>query len=108
LRLSNVLNEADYQNFATYWENALLRKWNLWDYMDERDVALSCSVALYAEVSGSRNYIIPASDTVMNRPSLDLMREVFPTVSIKKTIGEFETLLSIDKARVKLVYEPQY
>ncbi len=108
LRLSNVLNETDYQNFPTYWKDALLRKWNLWGYVDERDVALACRLALHADISGSRNYIIAATDTVMNHPSVDLMKEVFPTVAMKKPVSEFETLLSIDKARAELGYEPQH
>jgi hypothetical protein len=36
------------------------------------------------------------------------MEQVFPTVEIRHQLGEFETLLSIDKAREVLGYEPDY
>jgi UDP-glucose 4-epimerase len=36
------------------------------------------------------------------------MAESFPDVSITRQIGEFETLLSIEKARRMLGYAPQF
>jgi nucleoside-diphosphate-sugar epimerase len=36
------------------------------------------------------------------------MAEVFPDVEIRKDLGEHETLLSIDKARRLLGYEPRH
>jgi nucleoside-diphosphate-sugar epimerase len=44
----------------------------------------------------------------MNRPSRDLLAEVFPDVTLRKEVGTFETLLSIDKARAQLGYEPGF
>ena len=44
----------------------------------------------------------------MNRPSRELMAEVFPTVRYRPTGGDYDTLLSIDKARRLLGYEPQH
>jgi hypothetical protein len=43
----------------------------------------------------------------MNRPSADLMAEVFPDVELRG-VAEFGTLLSIDKARRLLSYEPAF
>jgi hypothetical protein len=53
-------------------------------------------------------FILAAADTVMNRPSRELLAEVFPGVPLQKEIGQFETLLSIDKARRMLGYAPRY
>ena len=108
LRFSNILNTDDYQNFPDYWKDASSRKWNLWGYVDERDVAQSCRVALTADVTGSENFIIAAADTVMNRPSSDLMNETFPGVTVADALPEFGTLLAIDKARRLLGYEPEH
>ena len=55
-----------------------LRKWNLWGYVDCRDVAQACRLALTAAVDGAEVCIVAADDTVMTRPSADLMAEVFP------------------------------
>ncbi|NIK58869.1 hypothetical protein [Kribbella shirazensis] len=50
----------------------------------------------------------PRADTVMSRPNEELLAEVFPGVPVKRPFGPNETLLSIDKARRLLGYEPQY
>ena len=44
----------------------------------------------------------------MTRPSADLMAEVFPSVPITRELHGRETLLSIDRARRVLGYEPAH
>jgi hypothetical protein len=51
-------------------------------------------------------FIIANADTVMTRSSADLMAQVYPHVPLTKTLGKHETLLSIDKARRLLGYQP--
>lgn len=97
LRFSNIMEPGDYKAFPSYWKDARLRKWNLWGYVDARDVAQSCRLALEKPVEGAQAFIIAAGDTVMNRPSRTLMSEIYPTVSIRGDVGEYETLLSIRK-----------
>ncbi|GAA4573671.1 NAD-dependent epimerase/dehydratase family protein [Planotetraspora kaengkrachanensis] len=106
LRLSNILGPEDYQAFPGFWDDARLRRWNLWGYIDTRDAAAACRLALDAPVRGARSFIIAAADTVMNRPSADLLKEVYPGVEITREIGEFETLLAIDDAREVLGFVP--
>jgi nucleoside-diphosphate-sugar epimerase len=108
LRFSNVLEPEEYQRFPEYWKDARLRKWNLWGYVDVRDTAQSCRRGLEADLAGTHEFIIAAGDTVMNRPNLDLMMEVFPNVTVLDGTGEFETLLSVSKAHEMLGYTPEY
>jgi nucleoside-diphosphate-sugar epimerase len=111
LRFSNIMAPDDYASFPSFWSDPHERKWNLWGYVDARDVAAACRLALEAPVravSGSPNLIIAAADTVMNTPSAALLQTVFPEVSITKDIGEFETLLAIGRARHSLGYEPRH
>ena len=108
LRFSNVMEPHDYERFPGFWDDAQLRRWNLWGYVDARDVAQSCRLALEADLSGAEVCIIAAADTVMNRPSADLMAEVYPDVELRERVGEFGTLLSIEKARRLLGYEPAF
>jgi len=107
LRFSNIMEPHDYERFPSFWDDPRLRRWNLWGYVDVRDVAASCRLALESEV-GAEHFIVAAADTVMNRPSADLMAEVFPSVPYRPTPGAYDTLLSIDKARRLLGYEPQH
>lgn len=108
LRFSNIMEPHDYERFPSFSEDATLRKWNLWGYVDARDVAQSCRLGLEADISGAEAFIIAAADTVMKRPSRELLAEVFPGVPLKGKIEEFETLLSIKKARKLLGYQPEY
>ncbi|MBA2682777.1 MAG: NAD(P)-dependent oxidoreductase [Ktedonobacteraceae bacterium] len=108
LRFSNIMEPHDYERFASFSSDPNLRKWNLWGYVDARDVAQSCRLGLEADIKSAEAFIIAAADTVMNRPSRELLAEVFPGVPLHGEIEEFETLLSIRKARKLLGYNPQY
>jgi nucleoside-diphosphate-sugar epimerase len=108
LRFSNVMERADYQRFPGYWEDPQLRKWNLWGYVDESHVAQSVRLALEADIAGADSFIIAAADTVMKRPSRELMAEVFPGVPVRDGVEGTDTLLSIDKARRVLGYSPDF
>ena len=108
LRISNIMEVDDYALFPTYWDDAQLRRWNLWGYVDARDVAAAARLALEAPVDGSDIAIVAAADTVMTRPSADLMAEVFPTVPLRRPVAGRDTLLSIDHARRLLGYEPAH
>jgi nucleoside-diphosphate-sugar epimerase len=108
LRISNIMEPDDYRQFPGYWADAHSRKWNLWGYVDVRDVAAACRLALEADVSGSRNVIIAAADTVMNRPSRDLLAEVFPGTPVTGELSEHGTLLAVDRAKQLIGYEPAH
>jgi nucleoside-diphosphate-sugar epimerase len=107
LRLSNVLLRDEYaQLLPRFWEDATLRRWNLWGYVDEEHVALSVRLALEADVRGADELVIAAPDTVMRTESRALMAEHFPGVPVAEGVSGHDTLLSIDKARRVLGYAP--
>jgi nucleoside-diphosphate-sugar epimerase len=111
LRFSNIMSPGDYQRFPAAQADPQARRWNLWGYIDERDAAAACRLALEVPaeaVAGSPSFIIAAADTVMNRPSAGLLAEVFPGVSLTRDVGEFGTLLAIDRARRALGFEPRH
>jgi nucleoside-diphosphate-sugar epimerase len=108
LRFSNIMERADYESFRSFWEDPSIRKWNLWSYVDESHVAQSVRRALETDVRGADAFIIAAADTVMRRPSRELMAEVFPGVPVAEDTPEHGTLLGIAKARRLLGYEPAF
>ena len=108
LRFSNIMVRADYDRSPQFWDDAGLRKWNLWGYVDESHVTQSIRLALEADVSGADSFIIAAADTVMKRPSRELMAEVFPGVPVAEHVNGTETLLDIAKARRVLGYAPEF
>ncbi|MFE4835776.1 NAD-dependent epimerase/dehydratase family protein [Arthrobacter sp. NPDC056691] len=108
LRFSNVMDPEDYEEFPSFDSAAALRKWNLWGYIDARDGAQAVARALDYSTPGFEAFIIANEDTVMSRSSASLAAEVFPDVKMLKDLGEHETLLSIDKARRLLGFEPEH
>lgn len=108
LRFSNVMDPGDYAKFPSFDADATLRKWNLWGYIDGRDGAQAVVRALENDRPGFEAYIIANADTVMSRSSASLAAEVFPGVKVTKELGEHQTMLSIDKARRLLGFEPEH
>lgn len=108
LRISNIMEPADYSRFPGFWEDPTLRKWNLWGYVDARDVAQAARLALTAELSGAPTYLVAAADTCMTTANEDLLAAVFPDVEVRTPVGDHTTLLSIDLARTQLGYEPEH
>ena len=106
LRISNIMEPPDYTAFPTWQDDPRVRSWNLWGYVDVRDVAQAVRHALDAPVRGAEVCIVAAADTVMRRPSAELMAAVFPTVPLRAAVEGRATLLSIDHARQVLGYEP--
>jgi nucleoside-diphosphate-sugar epimerase len=108
LRLSNVMRPDDYAGFADFQDDAALRRWNLWGYIDARDGAQAIRLALESDLTGCEIFVIANADTVMERSNTDLLTECFPDVEVRDDIGPNDTLLSIDKARRLLGYQPQH
>jgi nucleoside-diphosphate-sugar epimerase len=108
LRFSNVMRPGDYAAFPSYDADPRLRSWNLWGYIDARDGAQAVRKALTYQGKGFEAFIIANADTVMSRPTAELAAEVFPDVEVRRELGEHETLLSIEKARRLLGYEPEH
>ncbi|GAA3795117.1 NAD-dependent epimerase/dehydratase family protein [Cellulomonas soli] len=108
LRFSNVMDPEDYAQFPSFDADARQRRWNLWGYIDGRDGAQAVLRALETAPAGYDRFIIAAADTVMGRPNAELLAEQFPGVPVRGDVGVHDTLLSIDKARRLLGYEPRH
>jgi nucleoside-diphosphate-sugar epimerase len=108
LRFSNVMEPTDYARFPAFDADPALRQWNVWGYIDARDGAQAVRLALTYPEPGLEIFVIANADTVMSRSSADLAAQVYPHVPVTKELGPHETLLSIDKARRLLGYQPRY
>lgn len=108
LRFSNVMEPQDYAKFPAYDHDPEERKWNMWAYIDARDGAQAIRKAIEWEATGMHAFIIANADTVMSKSSTELMRDYLPQVPVRKALSEHETLLSIEKARRVLGYEPAF
>ena len=111
LRFSNVMDADDYQFFAAFQSDLKARAWNAWGYVDARDAAQACRLALEAYSTGAHVYNIASADTVVSVPSADLVHAVFPSVPYRpqsSSSSPYASLISIEKARRELKYKPQF
>jgi nucleoside-diphosphate-sugar epimerase len=108
LRFSAIREPAEYESFRDTSGDPHLGEWNMWGYVDARDVAQACRLALTADLDGAEVFIIAAKDTVMDRPNAEIIAECFPSVVLRPGTGDYDTLLSIEKARRVLGYHPDY
>lgn len=108
LRFSNVILPEEYAAFPSFSGSAMTRVFNLWCYIDVRDAALACRLALESSVTGARAYVIANEDTVMTRASDELMDEVFPGTPRTRPLGEFEALMTSARAREELGFVPAH
>jgi nucleoside-diphosphate-sugar epimerase len=109
LRFSHVLRADEYPaHFPRAWRDPAVRRSVLWSYVDDRDVAEACRLALTAGVTGSRSFVIAAADTAMTRPSADLMAEFFPGVPLRTEVTGHQSLMSSERAREQLGFVPRH
>src|SRR5204862_1986572 len=99
LRISNIFEPADYAPIPSFWGDPSSRQWNLWSWVDSRDVAQACRLSLEADVPGCDVFTIAAADTLMGESSRALMANWLPGVPVRAELGASETLLASDKAR---------
>ena len=108
LQFSNILYPPDYDRCPAFWADPTIRIFDLWSYVDHRDASQAVYKSLQADIQGAEVFIIGAGDSIMNRPSADLMREYFPQARIHKGLGKFQSLICSEKAVQMLGYDPQY
>lgn len=75
---------------------------------DARDGAQSVGLALKKDYTGHHQYLIAAADTCMRTSNDELVKQCFPGVKYTATKGQNDTLLSIDKARKELGFDPKH
>ncbi len=82
---------------------------NFWTSLDVRDAAQAAEKALLADYAGSHAVYITDARNFVGFPSEELVRVFFPEVTTrKKSLDGVDTLVSIEKARKLIGFEPQY
>lgn len=82
IRSTVVQGPEDYRKYPALRDVPEARMWSLWSYIDARDLARACRLALAADYEGAHVLNIAAADTVIDVPSRDLARRYLPGVSM--------------------------
>ncbi len=80
----------------------------LWGYVDARDAAAACRLALEADFGGFEPFNVVAPDTQSHTPTEDLLRLYAPNTELKGKLPGTTSGYSTEKARRLLGWECQY
>ncbi|MCL6602737.1 MAG: NAD(P)-dependent oxidoreductase [Paenibacillus sp.] len=109
LRIGNVIDPSAYEKFPSFIHDPAQRDRILWSYIDTRDVAEACRLAIEAEDLGAVQLNIAADDTSMAVSSRALLEARFPEVTeFRQPLTGHETLLSNEKAKRLLNWQPKH
>jgi len=108
LRLSNVMNPEEYAKFGSWQDDPTQRLWNFWTYVDNRDVAQAVAKAIDYDVRGKYAFLITNDETVMSTPTAELLDTYFPDIERRKAFSGNEVVLSNEKAKRVLGFQPQH
>lgn len=91
--------------FGTY----IADRFNFWAYIDERDAAQSLEKGLTADFEGAHALFINSAYNALGYDSQTLARLFFPEVrEFKRDLADATTLISIERARALIGFEPEY
>jgi nucleoside-diphosphate-sugar epimerase len=107
-RIANVIDPSKYVDFPAYFADPIQRKRITWSYIDTRDLAQACRLAVETDGLGFQVMNIAADDVSSDRPTQELLDAYYPNVPLKKELGEFETLVSNNKVKRLLGFEQQH
>lgn len=109
LRFPGVNFDLSYESFRERWRNPRSRTSGFWTYIDARDAATTCRLALEAKFHGHEVFIASASLNCMIQPTRQLVREFLPKgVPIKKVSGTHWSCVDSAKARRVLGFKPEH
>ncbi|HEY2917737.1 MAG TPA: NAD(P)-dependent oxidoreductase [Candidatus Binatia bacterium] len=109
LRFPGVNFDVSYENFRERWRNPQSRASGFWTYIDARDAAMACRLALEAKFAGHEVFIASAPKNCMIQPTPELIKEYLPKgTKIKKMSGTHWSCVDSAKARRMLGFEPQH
>lgn len=99
------------QQIVPFWDNPMERGHasdNLWGYIDSRDAAQACRLALQANVTGHEAFFIAAPNTFMKTPTEELIRNFYPETKIPDGLTGNWALLSSAKAERVLGFHAEH
>jgi len=109
LRFPGVNFDLSYESFRERWRNPRSRTSGFWTYIDARDAAMTCRLALEAKFKGHEVFITSAPKNCMIQPTLELVKKYLPKgAKIKKAAGTHWSCVDSAKARRMLGFKPQH
>jgi nucleoside-diphosphate-sugar epimerase len=109
LRFAGIYTEAHRSMLLERKKDPLARGTGaLWSYIDARDAARACRLALEADDGGHQAFNICAPSTIMDTPTRELIARYLPQVTdLRSRLDDRAGGYSIEKAKRLLRFEPR-
>jgi len=108
-RIGNVVCPEDYAGLKARLDHPEDRLRILWSYIDSRDLAIACRLAIEKDGLGCEPVIVASDDTSSNLPTADLIKRFLPGVKeFKKRLGERESLISNARLKALLGWQQEH
>ena len=109
LRFPGVNFDLSYESFRERWRNPASRANGFWTYIDARDAAEMCRLAIEAKFKGHEVFIASAPQNCMIQPTLELVKKYLPKgTRLKKVPGTHWSCVDSAKARRMLGFKPKH
>jgi len=110
LRIGNVITKEVYEKrFASFCNDPNQRSRIMWSYIDARDIATACRMAIEKNGLGVQVLNIAADDNCTTLTSAELMKHGYPEVTdIRGPIDGNQTLLCNKKIKEVLGWKPKH
>jgi nucleoside-diphosphate-sugar epimerase len=108
LRFAGISADLTQQNLLERRKNPLRWAGPLWTYIDVRDAAVACRLAVERDFSGHEPFNICAPNTIMTGPTLELAKEYFPNVKVRAPLEGNWSGYDCKKARDLLGFTARY
>ncbi len=83
LRFAGISADMSQQNLLERRKDPLRWAGPVWTYIDVRDAAVACRLAVERDFSGHEPFNICAPNTIMAKPTAELAKEYFPDVKVR-------------------------
>jgi len=99
LRIGNVIEPHEYEQFRRFVADPPMRKRNAWSYVDARDLGEIVRLCLEKDGLGFQVFNAVNDSITLDMPTREALMKLCPNVPITREMGEFEAPLSNRKAR---------
>ena len=109
LRFPGVNFDLSYESFRDRWRNPASRASGFWTYIDARDAATACRLALEAKFTGHEVFIASSPKNCMIQPSSELIKKYLPKGAKIRTVKATNwTCVDSSKAKRMLGFRPRH
>ncbi|MGR3635460.1 MAG: NAD-dependent epimerase/dehydratase family protein [Shimia sp.] len=108
LRIGNVIEPQEYENFPAYFADPAVRRRNIFCYIDARDLGQIVDLCLKTDNLGFQIFNAGNDTNSVNLPAHEIAARFFRGVPVAADMGETEALYSNRKIRDVLGFREQH